>query len=156
MNSRLLAIKITGRSATAAIYFGRELHYTEVRQLASDLTQAKDSLISFCSSLIEHFRVDTSVSEKPAADTRAQAMATSLLNLLRERAIPHWAIAKAELLAAYGETPLKSTHELRVVVRDYWPHIIDERDDSTCLDAAALGLYLQTERMLSDNSPAPS
>lgn len=152
MNSRLLAIKLTGRTAAAAVYIGRELHYAEVRQLASGLAQAKDSLVAFSSSLIEHFRVDSTVSEENTADTRAKALTASMLDLLREKAIPHWALDKSELFAAYGEATLKSTRELREIVRNYWPHIIDERDDQTCLDAAALGLYLQTERMLSNHS----
>jgi len=151
MNSRLLAIKMTGRTATAAVYFGCELHYTEIRQLASDLAQAKNSLVAFASSLIEHFHIDSAVSPESATDTRARALTTAVLDLLREMAIPHWSIELAELFSAYGEAPLRSTRELREVVRGYWPHIIDEKDDGTYLDAAALGLYLQTDRMLSDN-----
>ena len=151
MNTHLLAIKLTGRTATAAVYFGPELHYTEVRQLASDLGQAKTSLVGFLSSLIEHFRVDSTVSEQSTVDTRATALTTSMLDLLREKALPHWAVKKSELFTAYGEVSLTSTRALRDVVNNYWPHIINEQDDRTCLDAAALGLYLQTERMLSDN-----
>jgi hypothetical protein len=108
MNSRLLAIKMTGRTATAAIYFGCELHYTEVRQLASDLAQAKDSLVAFASSLIEHFHIDSAVSPESAANTRAKALTTAMLDLLREMEIPHWSIGQTELFSAYGEEQLKS------------------------------------------------
>jgi hypothetical protein len=153
MNSRLLAIKMTGRSATAAVYFGRELHYTEVRQLASDLVQAKDSVVAFSSSLIEHFHLDSAVTQSSIADTRAKALTAAMLDLFRDKAIPYWTIEMTELFGAYGEMSLTSTHGLRKVVKGYWPHIIDEQDDDTCLDAAALGLYVQTDRMLSDNSP---
>jgi hypothetical protein len=153
MNSRLIAIKITRRTAAAAIFFGRDLHYTEVRHLATNPSQAQNSLVGFILSLIEHFRIDSATSPLSEKDNGAQALMVAILTLLRDKAIPHWAIKKSELFEAYGEVPLKRTAaELRRVVRSYWPHIIDEHDEGTCLDAAALGLYLQTERLLSNNS----
>jgi hypothetical protein len=152
MNTTLIAIKMTGRTATAAVYIGRELHYTEVRQLTSDLSQAKDSLAGFISSLIQHFRIDSAASPHSAEDTRAQALTLAMLALLREKVIPHWTIDQTQLFEAYSEVPLRKTIQLRDVVRNYWPHIIDERDEGTCLDAAAIGLYIQTERLLTNNS----
>jgi len=152
MTSRLLAIKLMRQTATAAVYLGCDLHYVEIRQLASDLEQAKDSLIAFTSSLIEHFHIDSAVSEEDGRDTRAKALVAIVRSHLKERAIPYWSVEKSEVLAAYSEVSLKSVHELRSVVSNYWPHIIEARDDKTFLDAAALGLYIQTERMLSDNS----
>jgi hypothetical protein len=154
MNSRLLAIKLTGRSAAAAVYYDRELHYIEVRKLAPSLAQAKDSLVAFVSSLIEHFRIDSTVSEESVADTRAKALTAAMLDQLRELIIPHWSVKKSELFAVYGEIPLKSSRELRETVCNYWPHLIDGQSDRTCLDAAALGLHIQTDRMLSNHYPA--
>jgi hypothetical protein len=154
MNSRLLAIKMTGRTAAAAVYFGRDLHYTELRQLAPDITQARDSLIGFISSLIEHFYIDSGAWEECPPDTRALMLTASIIDLLREKDMLHWTIKKSVVMAAFGQVPFTRLHDLRQAVSGYWPHIIAEWGDDTWLDAAALGLYLQTERLLSENYPA--
>ena len=154
MTSRLLAIKITGRTAAAAVYFGRELQYTELKQLAPDITHARDSLLSFLSSLIDHFHIDSAAWEENLPDTRAQMLSASIIDLLCERSILHWMIEKSEVMAAFGEVPFRRLHDLREAVSGFWPNIIPEWGDDTWLDAAALGLYLQTERLLSENYPA--
>jgi len=154
MTSRLLAARITGRSVAAAIYYGRDLHYTEVRQLASDIDQATSSLVAFLSSLIQHFHIDSATVEESTDDFRAGAMTVEMIDLLREKGISCWTVEQSAILEAYGEVPLKSIRELRGVVSNYWPRVIDEQESRTCLDAAALGLYFQTERMLSNHSSA--
>jgi hypothetical protein len=145
-----ISLKLTARSLTAAVLSERELIYVEIRKLAPNLTQAQDSITSFIGLLAAHFSFDSASLMECKGDTRAKSLCVNLVEAFRTLQLPHWEVSEAKVFSAYAEKPLARTSELRKVVSNYWPHVIDDKSDKTCLDAAALGLYIQTERLLAE------
>jgi hypothetical protein len=67
---------------------------------------------------------------------------------LRDHALPVWEVSRRELLDAYGHPALRSRTELRQVVTSItWQMQAQAGSDSQILDAAALGLMVQIERI---------
>ena len=66
---------------------------------------------------------------------------------LLEQGIPVWKVTDKELLEAYATPALTQKHDLRLIARSLWPHVAKEQ--LPALDAAIIGLYVQTERLLS-------
>jgi hypothetical protein len=146
--THLLSFKMTARSLTVAVLSERELIYIEVRKLAPNMAQARNSITALLRSLAAHFYIDSAAIMESEGETRAKRLSAHLLNELHALQLPHWPVKESTILSAYAEEPLSRTSALREAVANYWPHIIDDKSDKTCLDAAALGLYIQTERLL--------
>ena len=70
-------------------------------------------------------------------------------SLLRDRGIPIWKVTDKELLDSFATPALTQKHELRQIARSLWPQVGQEQ--LLALDAALIGLYVQTERLLSDH-----
>jgi len=148
--THLISFKMTARSLTAAVLSERELIYSEARKLAPSMSQARNSITALLRSLTAHFHTDSAAILECGEDTRAKHLSTHLINELHLLQLPHWLVKESTILSAYAEEPLTRTSALREAVANYWPHVIDDKSDKTCLDAAALGLYVQTERLLAE------
>ncbi len=145
----IAALKIERRSIAVAVFSHDErLDYTQVRQLSSDPQQAQASAVRFLNWIINTFEIGCCAVEQQiqSLDTRRSLLTETIIRCLREAAIPVWQVTKADLLASFGVPALRSRTELRRVIRSIWP-ILDERtQDNGILDAAALGLYVVTEK----------
>lgn len=70
-------------------------------------------------------------------------------SLLRQQGIPIWKVADKDLLDSFATPALTQKHELRQIARSLWPQVAQEQ--LPALDAALIGLYVQTERLLSQH-----
>jgi hypothetical protein len=145
--SRLLSIRVERRAVSVALLLGTQLEYVQTRQLSSIRARAENSTASFIDWVLRQFEVESAALELVSADEEIQRMTLTHLVVanMRESALPVWEIDKAELLAAYGHPQPRFRREVREAVEAIWPALPE--NDEGALDAAALGLHIQTERL---------
>lgn len=148
-DSRTAALKIERRSIAVAVFVRERLDYTQVRQLSSEELRAQSSAAAFLNWLIQTFEIGCCAVEQQtqSLDTRRFLLTRTVVQGLRDAAIPVWQVTKPDLLAAFGAPGLKSRTQLRQAIRTIWPILDTASQDGGVLDAAALGLYVVTERM---------
>jgi hypothetical protein len=71
----------------------------------------------------------------------------TVLEALRPKAIGILEISREDLFQAFSYPPLHSRQELREIASDIYPVLNQEPGQPWTHDAAALGLYVQTERL---------
>lgn len=148
-SANLLAVRVERRSIAAAVFAGERLEYTQMRHLSSTKQKALSSAVGFVNWLLDSFAIE-SVALEALAGTEAiqRSTLTDLITeTLRDRMLPIWHIPKAELLDALGHPALKSRKQVREVIATIWPVLADTNGQTFIRDAAALGLYVQTERL---------
>jgi hypothetical protein len=146
---KLAAFKAERRSVAVAIFNGDVLDYTQVRQLSSAQDRAQASTIGFVKWILGTFGIESAAIEtaRLGQDIRRAVLTNTVVDVLRAEAIPLWQVSKGELLAAYGQRPLKSRRQLREVVTGLWPLLRSGSARAQVVDAVALGLFVQTERL---------
>jgi hypothetical protein len=73
----------------------------------------------------------------------------ALIQSLRADGIPIWEVPTVDLLRSFGEPKLGSRHALHQTCVEIWPDLNTFRPSRPVLQAAATGLYVQSERLLS-------
>lgn len=150
-DAKLVAFRVQRRSIAAAIFLGTHLGYADVKHLPSDHQKAEASAVGFVNWIISSFDITSAVIEhfeNGQEILRAQLHRTIEQNL-RSSGAAIYKVGKAELLNSFGNSPIKSRKELRKVITTIWPILEAKRESGigTKLDAVALGLYIQTERL---------
>jgi len=150
MPSKLAAFKIFRRKATVAIFSNRNLDFVDLLTLPNDPAKAKDTLTRFVGWTVENLHPEISAIGFDEDDEPVQAAMLSKFaeNLLLDRGIPVWKVADNDLLKAYGTPALTQKHDLRVIANSIWPDVVRKLP---ALDAALVGLFVQTERLLSNH-----
>lgn len=146
---RLLAIKVERRSIAVAVFIGSKLDFHDVRHLSSQPEKAETSAIGFLNWVISSFEIESAALEQMANgnEIRRAVLNQAILMLLRASAIPIWEVGKRELLEAYGYPPLRTRIELRQAAQTIlWSMFNTDKPNCQELDAASLGLHVQTER----------
>ena len=148
MQSNLAAFKIFRRSATAAIFSNRGLEFIDIKHLSNDPAKATEALNRFVGWILESFHPELSVLGTDEEDQKPRtAVLTGVVeSLLRQQGIPIWKVTDKELLDSFAAPALTQKHELRQIARSLWPQVAKEQ--FLALDAALIGLYVQTERLL--------
>ncbi len=146
---RLVSFRVERRSVAVAIFLGEQLDYTQPRQLPTDAERATASLTGFVNWVLDSFRVELSAIEliNPGFEIRRAELTRLTITILREAAIPISEVTKLELFAAFGVPALTSRKELRECAASIWPILNDPHAGAGVLDAAALGAYVETERL---------
>jgi hypothetical protein len=147
--TKLLAVRVERRSVAAAVFQGGQLEYTQVRQLSSSREKALTSAVGFINWIGSCFELESAALEATelAEEFQRRALHEAVQQALRDQALPIWTIPKQDLLAAYGSPALKSRKEIREVIATIWPVLAGTNAKVFIQDAAALGLYVQTERL---------
>jgi hypothetical protein len=145
-SDRLLAIKVERRSVAFAFFVGTQLDYTQLHHLPSARNKAEASISGFVNSMIGRLKVKSAALEQLASKTANQRSIVSGLveAALTSHDLPIAKVEKNTLLASYGNPTPKSRDEVRKTVCTIWPVL---GPDVGILDAVALGLYVQTERL---------
>jgi hypothetical protein len=151
MQPNLAAFKIFRRSATAAIFSNRGLEFIDIKHLSNDPAKATETVNRFASWILESFHPKLSALGTDEEDKKPRtAMLTGVVErLLRQQAIPIWKVTDKELLDSFATPALTQKYELRQIARSLWPQVGEE--ELPALDAALIGFYVQTERLLSDH-----
>jgi hypothetical protein len=148
--SRLCAIRIERRAIAIAILDEDRLQLVDARQLPSSSEKAVESAARFITR-----RVIDKVSFPSVAlevipnghEKQRSLIQDVVVRALRPKAIGILESSKVDLLQAYGYPALRSRKELRTVMSDIFPALDQEPGAPWTHDAAALGLYAQTERL---------
>jgi len=148
--SRLCAIRIERRAIAVAILDGDRLQHVDVRQLSSSSEKAVASASSFITRrVIDKVQFPSAALEviPNGHEMQRTLLHDAVIRALRPKAIGILEIPKSRLLQAFAYPPLSSRKELRGVVSDIFPVLDQEPGGPWTHDAAALGLYVQTERL---------
>lgn len=146
--SRLAAIRVERRSVAMVIMGAKNPEHVRMRQLSSANNKALSSALVFVNRMFELFPF-TSAAIEPVtigADIQRGQLTAAIVSLLRGQGVSIWEIPKQELFGAFGYPPLRSRKQLRAVISLIWPMINGRYGGAFIRDAAALGLYCQTER----------
>jgi hypothetical protein len=147
---RLVAIKVERRSIAIAVFIGTRLDFHDVRQLSSQPERASASAVGFVNWALSSFAVESATVERMTNgnEIRRAVLNEAILTTLRASAVPIWEVNKRELLDGFAHPPLPKRSELRASVHTLlWSMFNTDSPDAQELDAAALGLYVQTERL---------
>jgi hypothetical protein len=147
--SKLLAIRIRRRSVAAAIFSGRQLEYLDILHLCNEPAVVTDSVTRFLGGIIDNFKpADAAVGTSRAQQGRRVEELTQLTeSMLTTKGVPLWRIEDKALLESFAVPKLKNKEGLRSIVLAFWPHLSHKQ--AAAFEAAALGLHVQTERLLS-------
>jgi hypothetical protein len=150
MNSKIAAFQITRRGIASAILTGQTLSFWEARSLSSNYEQACSSITAFVNWTLGHFKIDSAALEAfgPEDKHRTARLARFTTDLLHGLGIPVLTAQKSEVLSAFASPAIRTKGELRKIITALYPQFATYRGSNVPLDAAALGLYFQTERLL--------
>jgi hypothetical protein len=149
MPSKLIALKIRRRAVAAALFSDRILEHVEALQLCNEPEAVKDAVARFIGSLLEKFQPDSAAIgiSRGKVGQRVTTLTETSEAILRAAGMPFWRIEDQAVLEAYAVPKLKGRHHLRPIVRSFWPHLAGRQLSG--YEAAALGLHVQVERLLS-------
>ena len=151
MNNRFATFVVGRRTVAAAVFEGLKLSFWQVRSFQAKPDKAVLAVTGFLNYIIERCGIEAAGLEELPTDlkTRMTELTSFMHQLLREYSIPISTASDGVLFAAYSNPPIHSRAVLREVASQIFPQLRDF-SNKELLDAALLGLYLQTERLLSD------
>jgi hypothetical protein len=150
--SRFAAIRVERRAVAVVVMNGLELEYVQVRHLTSTADRALSSALGFVNRILEQFPFESAAVEvvPQSSDVQRARLTAGIVQTLREQSVGLWELTKQDLFACFGFPALHSRTELRDVVSRMWPYVKAGSDGPYVRDAAALGIYCQTERRFFD------
>ncbi len=150
--NRIAAIRVERRAVAVAILTAEHLEYTQPRQLASVPEKAIASAVSFVCRMIEKFPVTSVALESipNGHEIQRALLQRAIVQALTGQSISIWEVSKADLFAAFGHPPLDARKQLREIASQLYPVLQEELGRPWTQDAAALGLYVQTERLFNN------
>jgi hypothetical protein len=146
---RLAAIRIERRAVGVAILTGDHLKHADARQLSSSQDKALGSAVGFVTRLLEKFRCESAALEiiPYGHEVQRTLVHKSVLRVLHPQAIGIVEVSKADLLAAFAYPAPRFRGEVRKIISTIYPVLDQQFGGPWTHDAAALGLYVQTERL---------
>lgn len=149
----LAAIRIERRAIAIAIFSGDHLVHADARQLSSASDKALDTAASFVTRFMEKFRFESAALEiiPNGHEMQRTLLHRAILDALGHEAIGIQEVSKRDLLEAFGHPGLRSRRELRKVISNIYPVLDESFGAPWTHDAAALGLYVQTERVFNNH-----
>jgi hypothetical protein len=149
MHSNLASFKIERRRVSVAIFQDDRLDYTAIRQLPSLYAKALESATRYVYWVTRSFSIESAALEKNQSDpnTWRSKFTVEIIKQLRDAGVPVFEISKDELLASFAHPPLRYRTQLREVISSMWPILATKDNSASLLDAAALGLYVQVEKI---------
>jgi hypothetical protein len=152
MNSKHVSLAIGRRQIALALFSGQELECWQLRNLPNNVEQAKVTVAAFVRRAISHFDFGSAAIQSGSLGTaRKDQLLQVICEVLREQGIPILTASENELFAAFRHPIIVKRGDLRKIVRSVFPQLGGEQDCQPLLDAAALGLYLETERVLTNH-----
>ncbi len=152
----LAALSVERRAICLTLFRQLNIEDVLIRQLPTDERRAMESVIGFLNQAleanqVEHFALKVA---GESASERHRRILAACVELVRSRGVPLVEIHDTDLLAAFGYPPLRRREELRKVGRSIWPSLNSRASTRLPVDAALLGLHVQTERLLAREEAA--
>lgn len=150
MRSNLAAFRITSRRISVAVFADERLDFSGSRQLPSQTPKAMDSASRYVEWIKRNFRIEAVALEKSPLDTQRpdSQLHREITGQFRDSGVPIFEVEKDVLLASFAHPPLRYRTQLRKIISSISPVLASNDTHDSCLDAAALGLYVQVERLL--------
>jgi hypothetical protein len=145
-----VAVRIERRRVAVAVFVGTRLDFHDIRHLRAEPDKANASAISLLTWVVGEFGISSAAVERldSGDEIRRAGLYRAVLTTLREDLIPVWEISRAELFDGYSYPPLSNRAILREAAHNIlWPSFNNPEPSPQEIDAAALGLYVQTERL---------
>ena len=149
----MMAIRIERRSVAVALFAGIHLLGRRSLQLSSDAGRAENSATSFVREILSEHNCSSVVMEKVVGDVRRSLLYGAILRHCRAGGVSVWEVSKQQVLEALAHPPLKTRRAARDLMLRLWPMPSLKKTELAALDAFALGLYIQTERLLAAAEP---
>ena len=145
----LVAIRIERRAVGFATLRGDRLIHADARQLSSSPERALDNAVSFATRFLERFPCESVALEiiPNGHEVQRTLLHQAVLRILGQHGTGIVEIPKANLLRAFGYPGLRYRGDLRKIISDIYPVLDEQPGLPWTHDAAALGLYVQTERL---------
>jgi hypothetical protein len=144
---RLLAVRVERRAVAVAVFSGVHLEGRRVLQLSSDAARAEASTAGFIRAVLSENDCPSAAIESVSGDVRRAVLRAAIMDHCRANGISVWEVSGRIVLEALSHPPLKSRAELRDLMLRMWPVQGLKQSQLCALDAVALGLYVQTERL---------
>jgi hypothetical protein len=149
---RLLAVRVERRAVAVAVFSGVHLEGRRVLQLSSDAARAEASTAGFLRAVLSENDCPSAAIESISGDVRRAVLHAAIMDHCRASGTSVWEVSGRIVREALCHPPLKSRAELRDLMLHMWP-VQDLKQSQMCaLDAFALGLYVQTERLFAADS----
>jgi len=152
MKDRFSAFVIGRRSVAAAVFENLKLSFWQVRSFQAKPDKAASAVTAFINFIIECCEIEAAGLEQMPTNlkTRMSELTNLAETLLREHSIPVSMASDDALFTSYSHPPIHSRAKLREIGSQIFPQLREPSSGKELLDAALLGLYFQTERLLSD------
>jgi len=150
--SRTLSVAIERRHVAAAVFNGTHVEDVRLRHLPGQPEKMAGSAVGFVRSMLAEHRIEGTVLEVGPGTQESKTVKAGVIRAVsaefRQRALPRWQLLSRDVISAFGyPAPTKRTRMRQIGAR-MWPDSAEGSRQSTRLDALALGLYAQTERLL--------
>ncbi len=138
------------RDAIALVVFsGQELECWKTRSLPNKEEKARGSALAFVRWATATFGFRAAGLESgDLGSRRKELLREEIQSALREQGVPILVATREQLYLAFRKPPLKKRGDMRRIISTILPQLQAYRSDLALLDAAAFGLYLETERLL--------
>ncbi len=150
----LAAVSIQRRSAAIAIFRKTHLEEMLTRQFPNDQAKAENAVIGFVRQVLERNRVGLiAIETADAKSARVGKFWQDATEVFHSESIPVQEVQTETLYQSFAVPPLRNRDQLRKIAQSIWPELDNREFVRAALDAAALGLFVQTERLFVLNSP---
>jgi hypothetical protein len=144
---RLVSARIERRAVAVAVFSGIHLEGRRVLQLSSDPKRAAESAAAFIREVLYENNCSSAAIESVPGDVRRAVLHSAIIRECRALGVSVWEISKLTVFKALAHPSLKTRGDVRELMLRMWPMAALKRSQVCALDAFALGLYVQTERL---------
>ena len=144
---RLMAVRVERRGVATALFSGVHLEGWRVRQLSSDPSRAEASTEAFIREVFSENDCPSAAIEFVSGEIRRSVLHNVIRQQCQTHGISLWEVPGKSILNALAHPPLKTRGEVREMMLRMWPMAALKQSQVGALDAFALGLYVQTERI---------
>jgi len=147
--ARTAAIRVERRAVAIVVFAGDHLKHADGVHLSTSIDRARNTAAAFLEKIISKFRFETLAIEAIAGSPDVQR--TQLLDDVRQ--IAHEAglavaeVAETEIFRSFGHPRLRARRDTREVISTIFPVLDQASGRPWTYDAAALGLFVQTDRL---------
>lgn len=149
MSETVAAINIRRRTVALAVF--RELHLEGVivRHIPNDLSRAENTILGFAHEMCSHYRIaGVAIETSERTTARLRRSYACARKAFEEESVSLHEIPVCELMESYAYRPPTRRQQLRRIARKIWPVLDNKRHGIAALDAALIGLYIQTKHLL--------
>jgi len=152
MKEHSISLVLAHSVSACAVFREQTLVLWDARKLPSTLIEASKAITAQISRQLQAFNISAAVLEQPFHETRRLTfLRQAAKDDFRRAGVPIFEVAESEVLTSFSLPQAKDREELRRVAATLFPNIPTNGLFASCLDAAALCLHFQTNRLLSAN-----